>query len=304
MFKNFLIWLLVCGMAHAGVVAEELGRFGGTGTAPGRLKNPSAIDITGDGRVYVCDRGNHRIQVFDLRGRFLANFGGFGAGEEMFDEPVDIWAKSTINIFVADMNNQRVKRYNKDMTILSSKYSNPGDDERFQYEWVRSAAYSPRGDLFLLDGGAEKVIKFNQANQGEVAFGYYESGSGELTSPVQIDLTTNHRVVVSDPGAPAVFMYDYFGNFLSELTYPDFKTPSGLATDTKNRIYVADPEARSVFIFSEQGGFLDAVKNIGGIRLERPVDMAVFQEKDELFMFVVDADQVIISKIRYNPVKE
>lgn len=304
MFKILLLLLLTGGFAYAGVVVEELGRFGGTGTAPGRLKNPSAIDVTGDGKVYICDSGNHRIQVFDLRGRFLANFGGFGSGEEMFDQPVDIWARSTINIFVADMNNQRVKRYNKDMTFLSTKYSNPGDDERFQFEWVRSAAYSPRGDLFVVDGGAEKIVKFNQANQGEVAFGYYESGSGELTSPVQIDLTSDHRVLVSDPGAPAIYMYDYFGNFLMDVTDKNFKSPSGLATDANNRIYVADPDARSVFIFSDRGAYLDIIKNIGGLQLERPVDLTLFQEKNDLFMFVIDADRVIISKISYNPVKE
>ncbi|HEX9871230.1 MAG TPA: hypothetical protein VGC99_22040, partial [Candidatus Tectomicrobia bacterium] len=39
-------------------------------TAPGQFHLPHSL-IVAHGKVYVCDRENHRIQVFDLEGKFL-----------------------------------------------------------------------------------------------------------------------------------------------------------------------------------------------------------------------------------------
>ena len=295
-----IILFLLVGNLFAEIKITELGRFGGTGSAPGLFKNPSAIDIGEGGRIYVCDRGNNRIQVFDLRGRFLTNFGGFGSGDEKFDEPLDIWARSTINIYIADYNNQCVQRYNKDHVYLSSHYSNPGDDEKYQFERVLSVAYSPQGDMFILDESENKVIKINPISRGEVAIGYYESGIGELTSPVQVDLTSNHRVVVSDAGMRSIFFYDYFGSFLFMLEHPEMKFPGGIAFDNQNRLYVADSEARSIFIFSADNSFLGAIEDVGGLRLTRPVDMALSQKDDGCNLYIIDADQIIIANLKFN----
>ena len=115
--------LIVCAFSQPQL--KELGRFGGSGTAPGLFQNPTALDDSEDGRLFICDRGNQRIQVFDLFGNFRMNMGGFGWQNEKFDGPVDIWARSTINFYVADYNNQRVQRFDKDFNFISSKISNP-----------------------------------------------------------------------------------------------------------------------------------------------------------------------------------
>ena len=51
-------------------------RFGGEGTEDGRfIGDIRGIDIDADGRVYVSDDGNHRVQVFDSLGQYLYQFG-------------------------------------------------------------------------------------------------------------------------------------------------------------------------------------------------------------------------------------
>ena len=51
------------------------GRFvkawGQLGTAPGEFSLPHAIALDSEGRLYVADRNNVRVQVFDQEGRFL-----------------------------------------------------------------------------------------------------------------------------------------------------------------------------------------------------------------------------------------
>jgi DNA-binding beta-propeller fold protein YncE len=49
-----------------------LDEWGRPGDAPGELRLPHSFVVGPDGRVYVCDRHNFRIQVFDLAGRTQA----------------------------------------------------------------------------------------------------------------------------------------------------------------------------------------------------------------------------------------
>src|SRR6266568_130576 len=76
---------------------EALRRWGGPGKGPGKFSfieaDPmgpgvaSGIVVGIDGRVYVADSGNARVQVFTPQGRFLRQFGSFGSGKGQFQLP-------------------------------------------------------------------------------------------------------------------------------------------------------------------------------------------------------------------------
>ena len=69
--------------------------FGGTGYGPGQLRGPHAIAMDADGRLFVADRANQRIVVFDQEGNFLSRWTQFGM-------PSDIWIDDDGKIYVAD----------------------------------------------------------------------------------------------------------------------------------------------------------------------------------------------------------
>jgi peptidylamidoglycolate lyase len=50
---------------------EFLLAWGRRGTGPGEFNVPHGIAVDAQGRVFVADRNNHRIQVFDANGKFL-----------------------------------------------------------------------------------------------------------------------------------------------------------------------------------------------------------------------------------------
>ena len=54
-----------------GKYVKEWGKWG---SAPGEFKTPHALAFDSRGRLFVADRGNHRIQIFDQEGTFLAEW--------------------------------------------------------------------------------------------------------------------------------------------------------------------------------------------------------------------------------------
>jgi sugar lactone lactonase YvrE len=62
--------------------------WGDPGSGPGQFHVPHSIAVDASGRVYVADRGNRRIQVFDGDGKFLRQF--------TIDVPVDANARPAI----------------------------------------------------------------------------------------------------------------------------------------------------------------------------------------------------------------
>jgi sugar lactone lactonase YvrE len=52
--------------------------FGTLGSGPGEFRTPHDIAIDADDRLWVADRGNHRIQILDTDGKYLAEWKQFG----------------------------------------------------------------------------------------------------------------------------------------------------------------------------------------------------------------------------------
>jgi len=57
----------------------------------------------------VCDSGNHRVQVFELSGKFLKKFGKQGSGIGQFNRPIATAVFSDGRITVTDMENHRIQ---------------------------------------------------------------------------------------------------------------------------------------------------------------------------------------------------
>jgi len=66
--------------------------------------------VDNSGIVYVVDSGNHRIQVFDSKGNFLAKWGKYGAGDMEFAWPsYGIAVSQSGDVYVSDTYNNRIK---------------------------------------------------------------------------------------------------------------------------------------------------------------------------------------------------
>ena len=69
--------------------------WGKQGTGPGEFHEPHGIALDSQGRVFVADRVNARIQIFDQDGKFLAEWKQFGRPSAVFIDKNDM-------VYVAD----------------------------------------------------------------------------------------------------------------------------------------------------------------------------------------------------------
>jgi|KBSMisStaDraftv2_1062788.scaffolds.fasta_scaffold58894_4 sugar lactone lactonase YvrE len=69
--------------------------WGKRGKGPGEFDTPHAIAMDSQGRIFVADRGNNRIQIFDQDGRFIDQWKQFGRPSGVFIDRQD-------TIYVAD----------------------------------------------------------------------------------------------------------------------------------------------------------------------------------------------------------
>jgi len=82
----------------------------GNKAAEGSFNVATGIGIDSEGRVYVADFYNDRIQIFDPEGNFIMSFGKQGKGEGEFERPTDVAIDRNGNIYVVDWGNDRVQK--------------------------------------------------------------------------------------------------------------------------------------------------------------------------------------------------
>ena len=58
--------------------------WGKLGSAPGEFRTPHSLAFDSRGRLFVADRGNHRIQIFDQDGKFLDQWRQFSRVSGLF----------------------------------------------------------------------------------------------------------------------------------------------------------------------------------------------------------------------------
>jgi len=144
-----------------------LGELGGSGAGPGLFDAPSAAAADADGRVWVADFYNQRVQLLDKGGtpvRQLGVTGGKGIRGGRFNYPTDVALLSDGRVVVADAYNDRIQVFSIEGEPLA-RWGGPfGANLGGRWSsWFRVAVGVGigRGDrIFVADMDNNRVQKF------------------------------------------------------------------------------------------------------------------------------------------------
>ncbi len=147
----------------------------------GMFFGPRGIAIGPEDEVFVTDTGNKRVQVFDVQGNFLREFGGWGREASQMDEPVGIAVDAEGLVFVADTWNGRVQvfdRYGTFLRLWDIPTWHVDNPEEKPFLSVKD------GRVYVSDPSRRRVLAFDI----EGAFQWAVSGGddGMLTFPVGV----------------------------------------------------------------------------------------------------------------------
>jgi DNA-binding beta-propeller fold protein YncE len=198
--------------------------------------------------VYVFNRGEHPLIVFDRQGRFLRSW-----GEGAFARPHGITIAPDDSLYLVDDLGHVVRKYSPEGKLLAT-IGTPGEAsdtgaEGFDYRTIRrpagpfncptNLAIAPTGELFVSDGyGNARVHRFSPEGEWLASWGEPGAGPGQFHVPHGIAVAADGTVIVADRENSRLQFFTPAGKFVGQWT--EIARPCDLAIDPAGNLIVAE----------------------------------------------------------------
>ncbi len=229
--------------------------------------NPRSKDTDGDG---VDDVANPKLVPAM---EFVTKWGSQGTGNGEFKGSRDVGVDSNGNVYVLDISNQRIQKFDSDGTFIKSwliggpvvdieKYGSYGISDtpvnNYIYVAVTHAnqiqAYDLNGNLMYAWGGLNMPYDVAVDNSGFV----------------YVADTMNHRVVKYTGNGVYVTAWGSLGTGDGK-----FDHPGGIATDSNGYVYVADIGNNRIQKFNSNGGHTKSIYGYDSWNIDSPYGITV-----------------------------
>lgn len=179
--------------------------WGSSGSGEGQFNNIRGMATGPDGRVYVADNLNHRIQVFEADGTFVRQWGGFVS-------PWDVEVSPSGQVYVVENTGYRVQVFEADGTFIRTWGSN--GVENGQFSVPKGVAVAQDGRVWVSDCGNNRIQIFEADGTFVWKFGTGGSLAGQFNLPRGITIAPNGLVYIADTGNNRVQVFDQNGTYV------------------------------------------------------------------------------------------
>ena len=162
---------------------------GEKGEKDGEFDGPRGLTLYNN-EVYVCDRNNHCIQIFDLDLNFVRSIGSRGKGRGEFNQPFDVKFDTAGNMYVAESGNERVQVMDR--------------NGQFIREFGEGKLKGPLGlhiadkYVYVSDLSGDCIVVYETSGQFVTSFGRHGQNEGEFHYPYCITSCVDGYIHVCD----------------------------------------------------------------------------------------------------------
>jgi len=207
----------------------------------------AGVAVDAEDRVYVLNRGEHPVMVFNPDGTFVRSW-----GEELFVRPHGISISADGLVYCTDDAPHVVHVLTPEGELVRTlgvpgQCSDTGIVEDFRsitrsgppFNLPCNVAFSPSGDVYVADGyGNARIHHFSAEGELLNSWGAPGSGPGEFRIPHGIAVDVWGQVFVADRENSRVQIFDPSGAFLTEWT--GIARPCQVTIDPSGRVFVTE----------------------------------------------------------------
>ncbi|MGA8904319.1 MAG: SBBP repeat-containing protein [Candidatus Bathyarchaeia archaeon] len=209
---------------------------------------------------------------------FLLTWGILGSGNGQFNWPNGIAVDSSGNVYVTELNNNRVQKFMSNSTFITSwggKFSVFG-------AILSGVAVDGSSNVYVTDSSNNVVDKFDSTGGYTSDLGSPGSGNGQFNYPYGVAVDGSGNVYVVDNGNNRVEKFTNTGTYVTKWgstgsSIGQFKSPMGIAVDGSGNVFVTDNGNDRVEKFTNTGTYVTqwGSSGSGSGQFHGPIGVAV-----------------------------
>ena len=198
----------------------------------------STVAVDSNGRVYVAQRTDPPVVVFEPDGTYAD---GWGAG--VIADAHGIHVSGDDRVFVVDRDAHQVHVFDTsgELQLSLGKRHRPSLQAPFNHP--TGVATASNGDVYVSDGYANAAVHtFSSEGELLTTWGSPGRGPGEFMTPHAVAIDRSGRVFVTDRDNDRVQVFSADGRFIEE--WLDFFHPMDIHIDALDVIHITDQVPR------------------------------------------------------------